>query len=182
MNKQNKNRISSGMRIFILAMSTGLVFLILFAVLNYVILSNSAVNFNIESTAETVILLVTTALVVSFLLGLCLWYGMSKLLSFFMKRLISDMKQICEGGKLSFTTRKHTKDDPISMLYEYFSRIIGATDELLNDINEISVRYNDGDTGVKLDPIKYKGAYYGAAQNVNTMIDLGGVRGRHGVV
>ena len=172
MEGKKKRRISSGMRIFIMAASLSLVFVAVFAVVSYIIISGNTSGVSSENMAGVVIQLVAVVIAIGLLLGLGIWYGMDHLLTFMMKRLISDMQQICEGGKLTFAARKQKKEDPIGLLYEYYAKFINTTGELLTDINEISIKRGDGDVDVKLDEMKYKGVYFGAAQNVNNLMGL----------
>ena len=178
MSKGGRTRISLGIRIFLLVAPLSLVFMVLFAVLGYIILSNNTVNANYENVSSIVILLVVTVIVLSLLLGLVIWRLTKRLLAFSTHRIITDMQQLSDGGKLSFVARKSKKGDPIGLLYEYYAKFIGVTGALLSEISDISRKRKEGKMDERLDESRYKGDYFGAAQNVNTMIDLGAHQSR----
>jgi len=178
MEKKNKKRISLGMRVFILVTLLSAVFMVLFGIINYFIISSSAESITFTNTAVVIIVSILTVIVVSLLLGLCVKYRMQRLLSFTMGRLVSDMQKICEGGELTFSARKHKKDDPVGLVYEYYAKVVGVTGELLADISDVSQKIRDGDANKRLNEKKYKGPYYGAAQNVNNMLGSGNYMSR----
>jgi len=181
MDRKQRKRVSAGTRIFILAVSLSLVFMLLFGIYSYFIIRSNAVSV-IRENVGVFLSLAAAAIAGSLLLGLGMAYGIERLLSFLLKRLLTDMQQICEGGQLNFAARKHKKDDPIGMVYEYYAKVVGVTDELLTEINQISQKRKEGETGVRINEKKYRGAYYGAAQNVNTMMDIGDYKNRIRIV
>ena len=182
MDRKQRKRVSAGTRIFIMAVSLSLVFMMLFGIYSYFIIRGNAVSVIRENVGGVFLALIAAAIAGSLLLGLGMTYGVERLLSFLLKRLVTDMQQICEGGQLNFAARKHKKDDPIGMVYEYYAKVVGVTDELLAEINQISQKRKEGETSVRIDEKKYRGAYYGAAQNVNTMMDIGDYKNRIRIV
>jgi len=160
------------MRIIVLVGPLSLVYMILFGIIGYSVINNYLIGTNSANMAGIVVALIAAVIAASLVLGLSIWHGVERLLSYSLKRLVADMQQICDGGKLSFTARKHKKDDPIGLLYEYYAKVIGVTDEFLSDITDISQKRKKGETGVRLNETKYKGSYFGAAQNVNNMMSL----------
>lgn len=163
---------SLNMRIIRFVAPLSLAFMVLFGIFSFIILSSNAVSVNTEHAVGVVLALVAIVIVISLLLAFSVRYGTERLLSYSLKRLIADMQQVCEEGKLSFAARKHKKEDPIGMLYEHYAKVIGVAVEFLSDIDDVSKKRNKGEAGTRINESKYIGVYYGAAQNVNTMIDL----------
>jgi len=172
MERKKRNRVSLNMRIFRLVAPLSLVFMMLFGIFSYMIISSNAVSINPENTTGVLFAVIAVVIIASLLLALSVRYGTERLLSYSLKRLIADMQQICDEGKLSFAARKHKKEDPIGMLYEHYAKVIGVAVEFLSDIEDVSKKRKTGEAGTRINESKYIGAYFGAAQNVNTMMDL----------
>jgi len=161
MEKKNKVRIPWGLRMFIITVAFNIAFFGLFGAFAYIMFDGGPPG--------TALALVITIIAMSLLLGLCVHYGTRRVLSYALRRLVTDMRHI-EEGELTFVARRNYKNDEIGLLYASYAKAVDVMGALFSDIDAVSMkRINDG-VDARLDTSKYKGAYFGAATSVNSMM------------
>ena len=167
MEKKNRKRIPWGLRMFIITVAFNIAFFSLFGAFVYILFDGGP-----PGTALALIIII---IAMSLLLGLCVHYGTRRVLSYTLRRLVTDMQHL-EEGELTFIARKNYKKDEIGYLYASYAKAVGVVGALFNDINTVSMkRLNEG-VDAQLDASKYKGAYFGAATSVNSMMHFEDVR------
>ena len=126
MDKKNKKRIPWGLRMFLITVALNVAFFGLFAAFVYIMFDGGPTGLALE--------LIVIVIAMSFLLGLCVHYGTRRVLSYSLRRLVTDMQHL-EEGELTFIARKNYKNDEIGFLYANYAKAVGAIGTLFSDIN-----------------------------------------------
>ncbi len=120
-------------------------------------------NINHRSTNSTYFVITIFVLVI--LLGITVAMYMARKISVSMAKLLENVEHL-QSGEFAEITNSNAKDE-IGVITRSLVEVAEIVESVVNDVEDIDGRYNDGSLCPQMDAEKYKGGYNSLAKAVN---------------